>query len=111
MYEYAVVEVSVQVSGAAKRYPYHELRLVRKLVGGGHYAHSIGCTIIRRSGPRRGTKSLRASYQQQCDVLNAELRAQQQREADETVARYAGSYALSALPPAVSGHAHLALSR
>ena len=76
MYEYRVVRVGVSVGGLATKYPYHELRLVRCLVGGGHYAHSRGCTIIRRSGPRRGTLRLEAAYQAECDRLNAKLRTE-----------------------------------
>src|SRR5579872_2959571 len=90
MYEYRVVAVSVQGRGAARKYPYHELRLVHKLVGGGHYEHSRGCTIIRRSGPRRGTQRLREEYEAEAERLQAELEESQRAEREAEIARYLG---------------------
>lgn len=110
MYEYKVVRVAVQTRGASKGWNCHELRLVRKLVGGGHYLHSRGCTVIRRSGPVRGSLRLAREYEAECARLQGELEAEQRRAAEEALARYAGSYSLCATPPEVRG-AHLAMSR
>lgn len=52
MYEISVVVVRVASRGG---YPYREVRVVQKLVGGGHYVHSRGCTTLWRSRPLRGT--------------------------------------------------------
>lgn len=72
MQEYEAVVVSVAARG---RWPYHEVRLVLKDVGGGHYENSVGCTIIRRSGPVRGTVRLLREYQAEAQRLNKFLYA------------------------------------
>lgn len=73
MKEIKVVSVAVAVGRRAAKYPYHELRIVEKDVDGGHYANSKGCKILKRSGPRRGSKRLRKIYEQEAEELNRQL--------------------------------------
>lgn len=72
MKEYKAVVVRVSGYGG---WPYHEVRLVLKDVAGRHYANSPGCTIIRRSGPVRGTVRLLREYQAEAQRLNESLYA------------------------------------
>ena len=67
MKEYKAVVVSVPGYGW---YSYSEVRLVHKNIDGGHYANSRGCTIIRRSGPRRGVQRLLREYTAEAERMN-----------------------------------------
>lgn len=76
MYEIKVVKVAVESHGG---YSYYEVRVVKKLVGGGYYQNSKGCTILWRSGELRGTvratkraEEIAATYREQLAAEQAE---------------------------------------